>query len=195
MTHEEYFDENSTPPTEQLAPTPRTDAEARGTETRQPQFCDEWVRADFARQLERELAEQTQAAKDACDFNAELLQECADERASREAAEAKFQAAESQLQIAREALEQLNTHESAFREIESREKSATPGPWDCTHYDMETALISVHIGAEHICFVPVTKPAEKPPNGNFMAHARQDIPALLSIIRNTQAALAQITNK
>lgn len=33
--------------------TPLTDAETAGSENRAPQFCDEWVRADFALTLER----------------------------------------------------------------------------------------------------------------------------------------------
>lgn len=55
-------------------PTPLTDEFAK---THYDDLC--WK--DFAKGLEINLAEQTQAEKYACDFNSELLKECAGERA------------------------------------------------------------------------------------------------------------------
>lgn len=82
--------------------------------------------------------------------------------------------------------------EAYLLEIEAREKEATPGPWDCRHYDIWT-LISA--GEEHICFVPVVKSAEKPANGQLMAHARTDIPTLLLLVRKYREALDEIRHR
>lgn len=101
-------------------PTPRTDSIFDHAPT-----ANFWW-PDFARTLERELAEQTQAAKDATDFNSELLKECATERAELAALKLKLEVCRNALDFitrckdpiestgyvmqekAREALSQLN---------------------------------------------------------------------------------------
>lgn len=69
--------------------------------------------------------------------------------------------------------------------IEARLQAATPGPWDCTFYspndsvwcgNLEIAEVRVYTGTNEAAYKNVE-------NGEFIAHAPEDIAALLAEVR------------
>lgn len=71
-------------------------------------------------------------------------------------------------------------------DIRQRAEAATPGPW---HLDEDDAEIW---SADHSMVADIWEPTHASMNGEFIAHARQDVPALLAEVARLRAQLAGV---
>lgn len=85
--------------------------------------------------------------------------------------------------------------EADLAAIEAREQAATPGPW-WVFTDLESELypIMARIGEEQVAIghVYLEDWDQDHRVAQFIAHARQDVPALLAEVRRLRAALQRI---
>lgn len=70
-------------------------------------------------------------------------------------------------------------------EIEARANAATPGPWTVSEDYSDV------VGPEGDQLASYWNPTSETRNGEFIAHARTDVPALVAEIRRLRAELAQ----
>lgn len=75
--------------------------------------------------------------------------------------------------------------------IEARAKEATAGPWH-TEWSAESALNGVWCIDGRVCSAARGSRAE---DSEFVAHAREDVPALVAEVRRLRAALERIATE
>lgn len=93
----------------------------------------------------------------------------------------------------------MSDMKTELEEIRDREAKATPGPWATTTYDGLRIVASCDNGERDIAFPARYEAcpcegnpcaAERRANADFIAHARQDIPTLLSHISELEERIA-----
>lgn len=71
--------------------------------------------------------------------------------------------------------------------IKARAEAATPGPWGIEHVERR-----IWAGSERVCFLFGQDRRQNENNGVFIAHAREDVPALLEEVERLRAAVERL---
>ncbi len=74
--------------------------------------------------------------------------------------------------------------------IRRRAEAATPGPWTRTRFTVHTAGPNPFTVASSFCALQADEPNEA--NGEFIAAARQDVPALIAELAEAVALLGEL---
>lgn len=92
--------------------------------------------------------------------------------------------------------------EAMLAEIEAREQAATKGPWEwCKPYDTADYYQLIGDGNAQVmddgsaCGEYTEEITPDSPNGQFIAHARADIPALIALVRTLAKRRAVICSR
>ena len=87
-------------------------------------------------------------------------------------------------------------NEQELREIEARAEAATPGPWDIGHEAPPlyagNSCITAKIGERMAIIFEANHNFELDNSAAFIAHARQDVPALVEEVRRLNAENARL---
>lgn len=77
--------------------------------------------------------------------------------------------------------------------IEGRANAATPGPWNCRGSYSRRSTIFITAGPSEPNGEEIPATADKMDDADFIAHARQDVPALIAEVRRLrdEAAAAE----
>lgn len=85
----------------------------------------------------------------------------------------------------------MNDLETRLREIEEREKAATPGPWDTGEHPTNSGIRYVFdTDGSEVCTVYFNEESRAV---EFIAHAREDVPFLIAEVRRLQNELCLVT--
>lgn len=77
-----------------------------------------------------------------------------------------------------------------IKEIRARAEAASPGPWVCCTWDpMEPPHVAVQSVIDKIKVCDSRSNVASPADAEFIAHAREDIPALIARVEELEAAL------
>ena len=86
-------------------------------------------------------------------------------------------------------------NDQQLNEIEARVAMTTPGPWTTfpEEHDLEDKCnpVGVQVFFDGVCAINVPWS----PNGVFIAHAREDVPALVAEVRRLRAALHHLATE
>lgn len=78
--------------------------------------------------------------------------------------------------------------EKYLAEVEARVNSATSGPWECVENSVSHDFY-VKSTDGHCLLIALSRTGREVESSEFIAHAREDVPKLISIIRELQDAL------
>lgn len=80
--------------------------------------------------------------------------------------------------------------EEQLAAIKARAEAATPGPWGIEHVERR-----IWAGSERVCFLFGQDRRQNENNGVFIAHASEDIPALLAEVERLRAEVARLKDE
>lgn len=80
--------------------------------------------------------------------------------------------------------------EEQLAAIKARAEAATPGAWGIEHVERR-----IWAGNERVCFLFGQDRRQNENNGVFIAHAREDVPALLAEVERLRAAVGRLRER
>lgn len=84
----------------------------------------------------------------------------------------------------------MTMDEATLSEIEARAKAATPGPW--VSFDVDRDGTTVETSAGEILMGSLGSPDATSADTEFVAHAREDVPALVAEVRRLREVNARL---